>query len=143
MNAAKRVTFFFLGILILTGCSPSTKVDERLEVTLQSEQQVYSADEKISLRLENTTDNVVYLNYCGPVLLYQLEVKGKEKWKTVGSGICLAIYASEFVPAVKPGKSKVIELYQQKTGQYRYSLSYTLSSASSKVQQVNEKFGVR
>jgi len=69
---------------------------------LVSKKESFSSSEQVQLTLVNNTTEDLYLNYCGPALLYKLEAKENENWINYAVGLCLALYAPEFVPALKP-----------------------------------------
>lgn len=143
MNTKQILRFYFIFAFTLISCSPSTQFGTSTEVNLQSEKEVFSSSEQVQLTLANDSSEDLYLNYCGPTLLYKLEAKEKENWTNYSGGVCLALYASEFVPVLKPGKTKEITFDSLEVGQYRYNLAYKLFSGESESQKISTEFLVQ
>lgn len=143
MNTKQILSSFFIIAFILISCNPSTQFDGSTDIRLESKKESFSSSEQVQLTLVNNTNNDLYLNYCGPTLLYKLEAKENENWINYAGGICLAIYTSEFVPVLEPGETREITFDSLDTGQYRYNLAYKLSSGESDSQEISTEFLVQ
>ena len=128
---------------MLLSCNPATQFEGSTDVSLESEKEKFSSGEQVQLTLFNDTNSDLFLQYCGPSLLYRLEAKENERWINYAGGLCLALYAPEFVPVLEPGRTKEITFDSLVVGQYRYNLSYKLSSVASDNQEVSIEFVVK
>lgn len=136
-------SIFFILTFLVVSCTSSAKFDESIGVNIQSTESVFSTSEKAQISLTNSTWEVLHLNYCGPTLIFKLETKVQDNWESYAGGVCLALYSSEFVPTLKPGETKVIELGMLDSGIYRYNLAFTLSFGESQIQEVSTEFLVQ
>lgn len=143
MNTKQILTSFFIVAFTLMSCNPSTQFEDSKEVSLESKKEAFSSSEQVKLTLVNNTNKDLFLNYCGPTLHYKLEAKENENWISYASGICLAIYSSEFVLVLEPGQKKEITFDSLAANQYRYNLAYKLSSAELDSKEISTEFLVR
>lgn len=134
---------FFLIVFTLVGCNPLTQFENPADVRLESEKEAFSSSEEVQLTLVNETDEDLYLNYCGPALIYKLESKEKEDWVSYAGGLCLAVYTFEFVPVLEPGASKEIIFDSLEAGEYRFNLSYKLNSSGGDSKEISVEFLVQ
>jgi len=129
-------------LLSLSSCDGSVSPHKNdLSIELISKNEELSIDENIELILHNGTNSTLYLEFCGPNMLYSIERKEEGEWIHYSGGICLDLYVPEFIPAVGPGKSKTISLKITSSGIYRIILPYKLNSET-EVQIIEFKFAV-
>lgn len=143
MNTKQILISFFIIAFTLISCNPSTQFENSTEVSLESKKEAFSSSEQIQLTLVNDTHEDLYLNYCGPALLYKLEIKEEENWKNYSFGLCLDIYTPEFRPVLEPGTTKEITFDSLDAGEYRYNLTYKLSSGESDSHEISIEFSVQ
>ncbi len=133
----------FISIILISCESSLTQHRYGENVVLKSEKKIYSSNEQVILHLYNETNDVLYLNYCGPTLLYELDQKNKGNWTPYSGGACLAMYLIKFTPSVKPGETKTINLHKLEVGEYQLNLPYKLTSTSSETDTLIAKFYIQ
>jgi hypothetical protein len=128
-------------LLFVAGCELLSSSPVSGGVTLFSEQQNYSSGQSVELQLTNDTRETLFLPFCG-TLIYRLERKEGPNWTYYTGGLCLALYAVEYMPVLQPGASTLIKVIDTTPGRFRYSLSYRLSSESTRAETLAVEFTV-
>ncbi len=116
--------------LLLAGCDLFSDADSS-PVIVETDQQSYTLGERISFTASNRTESrTLYLNFCGPDLIYQTQQLEDRSWEGYSGTLCKAIYAIEYEAVAEAGERYRWDSAIRDEGSYRVKLYFKLDSTA-------------
>lgn len=138
-----RAIFVILFVILgtaFTACTNISGSDFYGDASLNAAQEVFTETETVELILKNESNTSLYLEYCGPAMIFWHQVMKDDRWSSFNFTICLDIYIPEFRKVLDPGESKTITLDVFDFGLNRFAIPYKLGSSDSEEKTLTAEF---
>ncbi len=140
-----RAIFVILFVILgtaFTACSIISGSDFYGDASLNAAQEDFTETETVELILKNESNTSLYLEYCGPAMIFWHQIMKDDGWSSFNFTICLDIYIPEFRKVLDPGESKTITLDVFDFGLNRFAIPYKLGSSDSEEKKLTAEFWV-